>query len=931
MSYKPIAITETDDDLELPENREARNGNSRMEPMEVASSEDGLSDEIVSEVDVLFSWENPWLPSIAICYLLAVPILIGNIITFHSLTGRLWLTTPFVFHLLLCVLAARRHIVQERKSIDSSELGQKFLALSSFADIFLFGCVYPIVWKKMTVMFFTEPDQTDVIEWVHLKSAFRIYLCTSLATAVLRVVLGAVTIISRRSCLESYRISTGGSSSLASPFLVLCSSPSGWMLRSPHLIPGIHYSLVIFANVSVGIAAVLLVWCLHSCAVHLIPAWPTRYTYQNCDPLDDTECALPFPSFHHMVRDPSTPTGWKVNLRERTLFPLRGHFAAVPEFVQQLDGFSTMAPMLFYLPGLKEAHEAGIHQLQGHRDIANSVTAKSATLLLDVTTQILVAHSAEIDYLDPTRPLVMLFPAQPLKHNTHYAVAVINAKGVDGARLPPTPGMLNLLSDLSSERLTRYLAKVIPALENAAPWFSFMTDPQSLQLLFDFHTISKDSQLGPVRAVRDATISTVTSERWNWNRHVRTNRVIDHDCENESIARTVYAEIDSPWFLAVAGPGSRYASMDQDAVRSGRPKHHGIAKFVVRIPCSVKAAALGLQEGKPVRAVLDFGHGLFASKEESAEDFLADMANRNGYVLIAMDWRGMSVYDLLVVAKVLLSSPSLFSSLRDNLIQGFANKYALQDFARKKMLSMYWFRFTSLNPSVPSFQDNIVPTYENKQPSFVFYGISQGGILGAGYVALSGVTKLIDRAVLGSAGTPFALILTRSLDFTRYDQIMLLNFQNNRHVRIFLAIGQMAWDSVEASGVLATPVEEPYPRILIQAGLGDAVVPVIASEALARGFNASIVSETPRQIFGIPRGAAGTAASPGPYVTLSELIYDKEYLQLPSDNVPPKKNFIHTCFRRDIAMIHQLEWFINTGVIDNPCKLNSCHRDTDSC
>jgi hypothetical protein len=57
------------------------------------------------------------------------------------------------------------------------------------------------------------------------------------------------------------------------------------------------------------------------------------------------------------------------------------------------------------------------------------------------------------------------------------------------------------------------------------------------------------------------------------------------------------------------------------------------------------------------------------------------------------------------------------------------------------------------------------PTLDEKPPVNIFYGNSQGGILGAGYTALSGTTGLIDRGVLGVPGTPSVVIMSRSLEF----------------------------------------------------------------------------------------------------------------------------------------------------------------------
>jgi hypothetical protein len=305
------------------------------------------------------------------------------------------------------------------------------------------------------------------------------------------------------------------------------------------------------------------------------------------------------------------------------------------------------------------------------------------------------------------------------------------------------------------------------------------------------------------------------------------------------------------------------------------------------------------------------------------------MANANGYIITAMDWRGMSSFDLLMVVKILMSKPRVFQSVRDNLIQGYVNKLALQHFSRHGLLKSEWLQFKT-----GSNQNHAVPLYQGLQPAFVFYGISQGGILGAGYSALSGPTRLIDRAILGVPGTPFALIMTRSLDFLGYDLILLLNFYNNRHVRILLSLVQMAWDSVEGSGVLAPPLTEPYPTILMQAGLGDSVVPTIACEALARALGASTLPNSPREIYGVPVVASTKVtldANNTPPAVLTELKYVEEYANLPVDDTKEPDNDVHICVRQDPHLIQQVAEFINTGRIMDPCAEDGCMRARVHC
>jgi hypothetical protein len=587
-----------------------------------------------------------------------------------------------------------------------------------------------------------------------------------------------------------------------------------------------------------------------------------------------------------------------------------------PGFLNELDGFSTMAPMLFYMEGMKQAHENGDNRvtLQGSENIHLSVTSQSITLLIDVQEQTLVHHSAEVDYLDPERPLIMVFPAAPLDHGKHYAVAVIGARDENGRRLPPTPGMVKVMKATNSDHRKRTFEKLIPALQTAAPWYSFSKEPESLQLIFDFVTISEKAQLGPMRAARDKALELVA--KWDWTKHVEVLSVEDQECcEDCLVSRTIHLSLDVPSFLTHE---SRYAFLDPKKLQRRRPLTYGKAKAMIQIPCSVRTLE------KPVTAIVEFGHGLFYNRLEMTDRFLQKMANDNGYIITGMDWRGMSSYDLPIVIKTLIGRPDLFQAVRDNLIQGFVNKLCLQYFSQNGMLALDAFKFDG---------KSVVRPDDNK-PTSVFYGISQGGILGAGYVSTAGVTNLIDRGILGVPGTPFALVMTRSLDFAGYDQLMLLNFYNNRHVRMLLSLVQMAWDSVEASGHRAGPVKEPIPRILMQAGLGDSVVPTIAAEALARALGASTLPNAPRKIFGIPENPAASATNEtwlGPDVTLSELYYEKEVSSLPVDDTFAEDNTVHLCVRLDEAFIQQIEEFINTGRIIDPCGKEQCHRESAVC
>lgn len=865
-------------------------------------------------------WQEPCLLSLLLTTTIVIPTLIiwmYGAIAFVG--GRLWSVWIFVIHLQLRMGVSFWQV--KSLSTVGFKHRKRLRIISSLMTIFeliLFG-FYTMIGNVLIETFFTDHAVgSTALGWEKEIRYIEVLFFLSLVVFLSRCAIGLPSIYVR---IRKSR------------------DPSCREWRPTHWVPlytgeelcfddltrqRLHYILRVFN----WLVLCLNLLCFLSALSHFGP-WPVYALPEKCNPLDETECSLPFPSFHHMRVDKTSATGWRVDLKG--LPPLRGGIRFHPRFVNEMDGFSTMAPLLFYLDGMKEAQERGGSRqgLQGHESLDLSVTPQSVTFLIDVDEQKLVHHSAEVDYLDPDRPLILVFPASPLKHQTHYALAVIGALDENGRKLPRTKGMTTMLKETKSETRFRLIHRILPAMQKAIPWYSYQDDPESLQLVFDFVTISEKSQLGPIRTVRDIAKSYIERSDWNWKNHVNILEIREEDCDHadSNIARTVHLDLDVPWFLS---HDSRYAFLDNYKLNLDAQVTLGRARAMIQIPCSVKAAVTE-DAGKKLRAILEYGHGLFFFREEVSDRFLQKMANENGYINMSMDWRGMSIFDLPVVLKTLISSPYQFQSIRDNLIQGFANKMCLQHFSQNGMLELDAFHFDG----------KPIPIFEEKQPASAFYGISQGGILGGGYMSYIGSTGYVQRGVLGVPGTPFALVMSRSLDFSGYDMILLLNFYNNRHVRILLSLVQMAWDSTEASGHQAPPVREPIPRLLLQAGLGDPVVPTLAAEALARSLNASTLPNSPRLIYGVTAGDAASAESSGvdvdnstylgPHVTLSELLYEKEYNSLPLDDHFAESNKVHICVRLDPSFIAQIVEFVNTGRVINPCEADQCRRISAQC
>jgi hypothetical protein len=290
--------------------------------------------------------------------------------------------------------------------------------------------------------------------------------------------------------------------------------------------------------------------------------------------------------------------------------------------LNDLDGFSTSGPILFYIDKLKEGHDnvkgnpTERTRLVSPEEIHLSITKQSMTLLLDIDSMVLIPHYAEIDYLDEDRPLVIVQPSKSLEHNHRYAVAVIDATDEHGQLLPVSTHLellLKLDKDLSAKERKRgefYVSKVLPALKEAAPFVK--RSDQTIQLLFDFHTMSVESQLGNTRKVIEGTLKQFDKKEWDgWSQsNVRLIRVINNDCSNDEqlTARVIHGSIDLPHFLK--DPRKRITELDLEAIESETPKGLFTVKFAVTIPCSLATGS------KPLNAVVDYGHGFLHSRTE---------------------------------------------------------------------------------------------------------------------------------------------------------------------------------------------------------------------------------------------------------------------------------------------------------------------------
>eukprot|EP00960_Hanusia_phi_P009882 288153-Hanusia_phi.AAC.2 len=194
----------------------------------------------------------------------------------------------------------------------------------------------------------------------------------------------------------------------------------------------------------------------------------------------------------------------------------------------------------------------------------------------------------------------------------------------------------------------------------------------------------------------------------------------------------------------------------------------------------------------------------------------------------------MSKFDLPIIFKILLNDLSAFKVVPAQLLQGFVNGAC-----------GIWYMRNMLRTD-SSFKSGGSEIFSSSTPAY-FYGVSMGGVLGAGYTLSS---PYLARSVLSVPGTPFALLLMRSLDFKSYLKILKIQILRPTHLRLAMSLMQQLWDPGESSGWLGHNASFSGKRFLIQAAEGDAQVSIIGADILARALGAVRFS-SPRHKYGI--------------------------------------------------------------------------------
>ncbi len=610
-----------------------------------------------------------------------------------------------------------------------------------------------------------------------------------------------------------------------------------------------------------------------------------------CNPIDPSMCALPYPSLFHM-READTPSGYQLAFNEASLPQNNSDQTMDPKYLNEKDGVSVLGVLLFSFP---EVDLAGVLTPDTFGDYLKDDVK---TVLLDAETGARVPHFVELDMRgsDPAERLIVVQPATPLEHGKRY---VFGARGLGkqgGGLVGASPAFAALRDKVGTDdssvegQRVHYNLDIFPVLTAAG------FEREELQIAWDFVTVSRENSLGRMEWLRDDVLDAVGPDGPDYE----IKSVVDEDCSdpNVQIGRTLLVDMTTPLYTTADETGT-LLTRDPD----GMPFRNGTTEVEVllRIPCSL------IDQDVPRSGrVLQYGHGLLGGKGEANGGYLSAMANANGWVVLASDWTGMKSEDVIAIVPIVTGNTTNFPAIPERSMQGFTEFIAAMRMVTGKLRTEPELNFTGMGGSYSA----IDPEKRS------YYGNSQGGILGGAYLALS---PDVDRGVLGVGGMPYVQLLPRSADFDQFFGLLKGAFNDQRDIMLLIAVFQNLWDPGEGSGWAWAMNRDPSPtvgakQVLMQVAIGDSQVSNIGAHIQARAFGASTIAPQLRPIWGVEEKQPGFSGS-----AFVEWNYT-DVPAAPSTNTPPSKDSDpHECPRREPAAQLQLRDFLEEGVVNQHC------------
>jgi pimeloyl-ACP methyl ester carboxylesterase len=594
-----------------------------------------------------------------------------------------------------------------------------------------------------------------------------------------------------------------------------------------------------------------------------------------CNPLGGEGCLLPWPSLSYMKADPTTATGYRLDLPIEAM-PVNGSQVAIEPapLNSRWDGFSPTAPLLAMFP--KGVAPDGLPSWKTPDD---SLAAASPIVVLDLDRGERAPFFAEVDQnvIDPNSRALVIRPLMRLHEKTHYAVAIRNTvKSADGSDLPISPGFA-ALRDGKGFGHPRFAAMAARATQMFDKLAAAGVARAELVLAWDFVTASDDMLRADLTVMRQAALPAIGDKGANlsFTTQVQPNTP-------QSYLRYL-GTFKSPDFLTNGEADDSVIQRDA----AGKPQMHGLrdANFAAIIPACVASQPLP-------RPTVIFGHGLFGSSADYLNDgFVQQLAEDHCLVIIAGDFIGLTSRQLGAAGLAVLDL-NHGNTITEKLGQSVIDFMALESIARGPMAASREFQF------------NGQPVID---PSNTFYvGGSLGGIMGNVIMAYD---PNLTRGVLAVPGGTWSLLIERSNAWSLLKTLVQGAYMDPEVYQLNVALFGMAFEPYDpittAAHVIKDPLfGNPVKNILMWYSIGDSLVSNITTEMVARTMGIDMIGPSVKMPWGLTQatGAQGNGI----------VVFNDHPTPLPPDtNEPPAKdNGTHSGINRKPAALRMVESFL---------------------
>lgn len=618
-----------------------------------------------------------------------------------------------------------------------------------------------------------------------------------------------------------------------------------------------------------------------------------------CNPLGEQSCLLPWPSSAFLQEDPTTATGYRLALDPAGMPVNVDNRPIGVDVFNRWDGFSPSGPIVAMFP-------TGVSPegLPHPDDPASSLAADSPIVLLDMDRMERAPFFAEIDQnvRAVERRALIIRPLVRLKPKTRYAVALRNTlEAADGGPLPSPVGFTGLRN---SDAMGHPRADLTRHQEVMATLAAAGVPGDDVVLAWDFVTASDEFLTSDLLTMRDAALTAIGPVGAN------LSFLAEERPANANLVSKAYVgTFTSPDFLTDDETDASVLARGAD----GLPALQGMrdANFAVIVPKCAETAPLPLP-------TIVFGHGLFGTGTGYLDDdFLQKVANQQCFVIVAGDFIGLTERQFAAAA-LTANDLNKAGGITEKLAQSVIDFIALEHLVRGKLRSSANF----FRAGQPIIDDEKV----------YYLGGSLGGIMGNVFMAYD---PFIKRGALGVPGGAWTMLFERSIAWTPLKAAAQGSYTDTAEYQMIIALLGMRFEPYDPITTSPRVVNDPLPntpakQIFIYEAIGDCLVSNYSTETVVRTMGLSLMMPSVKMPWGIP--AAEASATSG------FTIYDEHPSPLPPTTTnaqPAEDNGTHSGVNKRQAVLDAVREFVLEGRVIQSCKQGeqaaACDCATGAC